>query len=148
MILDDARIFTAGRPVLVDGKAGAFESELEAFRKQHRRWILKLRGIDSIREAEPYVGAEIRIPARDLVPPEAGSFFSFQLKGCGVYTTGGKYIGTVTDILDSGGTEILKVDREDEETLIPFARAFLKAIDMDHRRIEVELPEGLEELNK
>jgi ribosomal 30S subunit maturation factor RimM len=38
----------------------------------------------------------------------------------------GEYLGTITDVLDSSGTEILKVERENEETLIPFAQSYLK----------------------
>ena len=124
------------------------ETEIEFFRRQHGRSVVKLRGIDTISEAEKYVGFEVRIPASDLSAPKEGWFYTFQLKGCRVFTTEGEYIGTVTDILDSGGTEILKVDRESEETLIPFAQSYLKKIDVDQQRIEVDLPEGLRELNK
>ncbi len=60
----------------------------------------------------------------------------------------GEYLGTITDVLDLGGAEVLKVDRENEETLIPFAKEYLKKIDLDQQRIEVDLPEGLRELNK
>ena len=109
---------------------------------------MKFHGIDAISEAEKYVGAEIKIPAGDLPQPEEGSYYTFQLKGCRVFAADGDYIGIITDVLDSGGTEILKVDREDEETLIPFAESYLKSIDLDQRRIEVELPEGLRDLNK
>jgi ribosomal 30S subunit maturation factor RimM len=70
------------------------------------------------------------------------------LKGCRVFAADGEYIGTVTDVLDSGGTEILKVDLESEETLIPFAQAYLKKIDVERRRIDVDLPEGLRGLNR
>lgn len=148
MTLEDLRLFTPGRRVLVVAKTREFESEIEKFHSQHGRWILKLRGIDSISDAESSIGAEIRIPIQDLIPPETGSFYTFQLKGCQVHTTGGEFLGTVTDILDTGGTELLRVERDDEETLIPFARAFIKTIDLDRRHIEVELPEGLRELNK
>ena len=110
--------------------------------------MIKFRGIDSIAEAEKYIGNEIRIPA-DAVPAlKEGCFYTFQLKGCRVFTANGEYIGIVTDVLDSGGTEILKVDREDEETLIPFAQSYMKHIDPDQRKIEVDLPEGLRGLNK
>jgi ribosomal 30S subunit maturation factor RimM len=40
------------------------------------------------------------------------------------------------------------VDRGKDETLIPFAQSYLKKIDLQRRRIEVDLPEGLRELNK
>src|SRR5262249_32220538 len=106
------------------------------------------RGIEHISEAEKLVGAELQISARDLPPPREGSFYTFQLKGCRVFTIVGEYIGLVQDVLDLGGAEILKVDRGDEETLIPFARPYLKRIDLAEQRIEVDLPEGLRELNK
>jgi len=81
-------------------------------------------------------------------PPQEGAYYTFHLKGCEVFAADGDYIGIVTDVLDSGGTGILKVDRGDEETLIPFAESYLKSIDLDRRRIEVDLPEGLRDLNK
>jgi len=83
-----------------------------------------------------------------LSPPKEGWFYTFQLKGCRVFAVDGEYIGTITDVLGSGGTEILKVDRDNEETLIPFAESYLRKIDLGQRRIEVDLPEGLRELNK
>lgn len=124
------------------------ETEIEFFRRQHGRCVIKFRGIDSISEAEKHIGNEIKIAEDELPALEEGTFYTFQLKGCQVFTTGGELIGTVTDVLDAGGTEILKVDCDAEETLIPFAESFMKCIDTDQRRIEVELPEGLRGLNK
>jgi ribosomal 30S subunit maturation factor RimM len=53
------------------------------------------------------------------------------LKGC-EFDGAKANIGVVTDVLDSGGTEILKSIGE-EETLIPFAQPYLKKIDLDQR---------------
>ncbi len=106
-----------------------------------------MRGIDSIDEAQRYVGAEIRIPSNELLPPEEGSFYTFHLKGCSVYDKD-EYIGTVSDVLDMGSAQILKVDHNDDETLIPFAQSYMKKIDIAGRRIDVDLPEGLRDLNK
>jgi 16S rRNA processing protein RimM len=124
------------------------DSEIETFKRQHGRSVLKFRGIDNIVEAGKYIGAEVRIPARDLPAAGEGRFYTFQLKGCGVFAGNGEYLGEVTDVLDSGGTEILKVDRGEEETLIPFAYSYLKRVDTEKRRIDVELPEGLRDLNR
>lgn len=62
--------------------------------------------------------------------------------------TDGETLGTVIDVLDGGGTSLLKVVGKDGEILIPFAQAFLRKMDVEHRRIEVELPDGLRDLNK
>jgi 16S rRNA processing protein RimM len=61
--------------------------------------------------------------------------------------SGDECLGTVTDVLDSGGTEILKVERDNKEILIPFAQSYLKEIDLARKRIDVDLPEGLQDLN-
>ena len=133
--------------MLVSTRSGDRSFEIEFFRRQHGRCVLKLRGLDSITEAENYIGAELRIPLADLLPPDEGSFYTFQLKGCSVFD-GEHYLGKVSEIQDLGGTEILKVDLDDQETLIPFASAFLKNVDLTRQRIDVNLPEGLRDLNK
>ena len=133
--------------MIIAGKFGERQAEIEFFRRQHGRCVLKLQGIDTISDAEEYVGAEIRIPRRELLPPEEGSFYTFQLKGCGVFN-GDEDIGTVMDVLDFGGTTILKVDRDNRETLIPLATSYLKKVDVDRKRIDVDLPEGLKDINK
>lgn len=125
----------------------ARDIEIELFRRQHGRCIVKFRGIDSIAAAQQYVGSEIRIPADTLPALKEGWFYTFELKGCEVFTTDGEFIGTITDVL-SGGTEILKVDRGKVETLIPFAQSYVKGIDRAQRRVEVDLPEDLRDLNK
>jgi 16S rRNA processing protein RimM len=148
-LLEDDAVFGSGRRVLLSGAKNAErEAEIDFFRRQHGHCVVKFRGIDGISEAEKYIGAEIKIPAGDLPAPEKGSYYTFHLKGCQVFASDGDYIGIVTDILGSGGAEILKVDREGEETLIPFAESYLRSIDLDRRRIEVDLPEGLRDLNK
>jgi 16S rRNA processing protein RimM len=157
--LQDDALFETGRRVMLsavgeDAGGGAREqrtalhTEIESFRRQHGRCVMKFRGIDSISEAEKYIGREVRISADTLPVLQEGWFYTFQLKGCRVFGTNGEFIGAVTDILDSGGTEILKVDCDDQETLIPFAQSYLKKIDLERRIIEVDLPEGLRDLNK
>jgi 16S rRNA processing protein RimM len=147
LALDDDRLWQPNRRLIICSAAGDREVEIEFFRRQHGHCVLKIRGIDSITDAEEHVGAELRIRRNDLLPPTTGSYYTFQLKGCSVYV-GGENIGTVTDVLELGGTDILQVDRGGEETLIPFAHSYLRKIDVTERRIDVELPEGLRELNK
>jgi 16S rRNA processing protein RimM len=148
--LEDDSVFEAGRKVVLSATPNAPEryTELEMFRRQHGRCIAKFQGIDWISDAEKYVGSEIKIPADALPAVKQGWFYTFQLKGCQVFTTQGEFVGTVTDVLDAGGTEILKVDCEQEETLIPFAQSYVKKIDLDRQVIEVDLPDDLRDLNK
>jgi len=149
-ILDDDRVMESGRRVQM--MAGGHEQtvEIEFFRKQHGRFVMKFRGIDSIEDAEKIIGAELRIAEEELPPAEEGAFYTFHLRGCRVYaikTDGEEYIGEVTDVL-VGGTPILQVGSGKQETLIPFAETMVRKIDLAGRRIEVNLPDGLRELNR
>jgi 16S rRNA processing protein RimM len=146
-LLDHDPVFAPGRRIVVAAGTELRDSEIEFFRRQHGRAIMKVQGIDTIADAEKWVGAEIRVSLSDIQPLEAGWFYTFQLKGCGVYSVDGEDLGAITDVLDSGGTGILKVEREGKEILIPFARSYVTKIDLDRRRVEVNLPEGLRDLN-
>jgi len=148
-LLEDDRVFEAGRRVTVIRGATREDSEIEFSRKQHGRLIVKLRGVTSISKVEALAGAELAILETDLPPAEEGAFYTFHLKGCEVVAAAnGEALGTVTDVLDGGGTSILVVDGKNGEILIPFAQAFLGKMDLQQRRIEVNLPDGLRDLNK
>src|SRR5216117_2376074 len=63
-LLEDDAIFGSGRRVILSVVRGAErEAEIDFFRRQHGRCIVKFRGIETISDAEKYVGAEIKIPA-------------------------------------------------------------------------------------
>jgi 16S rRNA processing protein RimM len=108
--------------------------------------LLKFRGIDSIEDAEPWRGAEVRIPRSERVQLDAGEFFLSDLTGCEVVERGtGQSLGVVTGWNDGGPSGLLEVG---PDLLIPFARSICVGIDVAARRIEVELPDGLTDLNR
>jgi len=108
--------------------------------------VFKLGGIDSISDAEKYHGCEVRVPIAERAELESGEYYHSDLLGCQVIdrATGGA-IGAVTALQDAGGGGLLVVDGD---ILIPFATGLCKVIDIPNRRIEVELPEGLLDLNR
>lgn len=154
LTLDDDRILNSGRRIQMEIGGSSRSVKIEFFRRQHGRFVMKFAGIDSIEDAEKIVGAELRIPESEIPAAEEGSFYTFHLRGCRVYAihdadeSSDEYIGEVTDVVDGGGTHLLQVGRGKEETLIPFAESIVKKVDLAARRIEVELPKGLLELNK
>jgi len=107
--------------------------------------IFKFRGIDTISDAERLVGAEVRIPASQRVPLEENEFFQSDLLGCDVMDgRSGESLGQVTGWEDGGGSGLLEVG----SLLIPFVRAICVGIDPSARKITVELPDGLKDLNR
>ena len=108
--------------------------------------VFKFQGIDSIEEAEPWRGAEVRIPRAERLALEENEFFQSDLVGCEVFERAtGESLGMVTGWDEGGAAGLLQVGRD---LLIPFARSICVVIDTARKRIEVDLPEGLKDLNR
>ena len=111
--------------------------------------IFKFQGVDSISEAELLSGFEVRVPVSERVPLEEGEFFQDDLIGCDVIDRRtGESLGPVTAWDDGGGSGLLVLGKGDDALMIPFSRAICVEIDPGGRRIVVELPEGLKDLNR
>jgi 16S rRNA processing protein RimM len=127
------------------------DGEIEFLRSQHDRKVLKLRGIDSIAQAERLVGWEVAIPEAKLPAAPEGQFYTFHLRGCEVTSPEGERLGKVTGILgtdpETDGTPILQVEGPRGEILVPLAVSYIKSVDLKNRLIIAELPEELRDLN-
>jgi len=107
--------------------------------------IFKFGGIDSISEAETLRGAEVCVPWSERAPLEPGEYFQSDLLGCEVVDNrSGASLGLVMGWEDAGGSGLLVLEGGE---LIPFARSICVDIDPARKRIAVDLPEGLKELN-
>jgi 16S rRNA processing protein RimM len=126
------------------------EVELENFWFLRSRIVIKIRGIDSINDAEALRGFAVAIPAAERAPLEPGSVYVSDLIGCQVIdlNRGGAEVGTIAEVdRDSSSTELLVVRRGNEELLIPFVVEYVVRTDVKNRRLEMRLPEGLLEIN-
>ena len=108
--------------------------------------VLKFEGVDSIEDAEKLKGAEIQIPAADRTKLEDGSVYVSDLLGCAVVVEG-REIGKVTDVDFGAGEAPLLVVKGNKEYLIPFVEGFVVKQDLEGKRIEMQLPEGMLELD-
>lgn len=107
--------------------------------------IFKFQGVDTISDAEKLAGAEVRVPASERVALDAGEYFQSDLVGCEVIERkSGRRLGAVTGWEDGGGSGLLVVDAR---WLIPFVRSICVEIDPAARRIAVDLPDGLQDVN-
>lgn len=108
---------------------------------------MKLKGVDSLEAADSLAGLGLYVPEEALPPAGEGSFYDFQIIGCEVVDKDGGTIGTVTGLLPVGGRNLLAVDRGGREVLIPFMESLCLEVDAAARRIRVDLPDGLLDLN-
>jgi 16S rRNA processing protein RimM len=109
--------------------------------------VLKFAGVDSISEAEQLLGSELQIERAQRAELEAGAVYISDMVGC-LVTDGGREIGTVAGIDPSSGeAPNLRVMQGARELLVPFAEAYLRKVDIAGKHIEMQLPEGLLELD-
>jgi len=112
------------------------------------RVVLKFSGIDSINDAILLRGLLVAIPASERVPLSEGSVYISDLIGCEVVDV--SYapvsVGKITDV-DRESALLMVQAASGGEILVPFARAYLAEIDLDGKRIEMRLPEGLLDIN-
>jgi len=94
------------------------------------------------------MGLECFLPEDELGQLEEDEYYLHRIIGCSVVTLEGKEIGTAADILEYPGNEILVVERDEQEILIPFNREICREIDLNERKIRVDPPEGLLDLNE
>lgn len=114
----------------------------------HRdRPVVKFDGYDSIDQAETLAGRDLRIAPAELVPLPPGTFYHHDLVGCRVETADGTDVGTVRVVDGSGTASRLVVDGPDGEVLIPMADDICRVIDPSGRRIVIDAPDGLLDLN-
>lgn len=127
------------------------ELKLEDFWPHKGGMVFKFEGVDTIEEAETLLRCEIQIPAEERAELEEGAFYVSDLLGCLVLdvSQAEREVGTVVDVNFGAGTApLLIVNNESgKEFMIPFVEGFTKKLDVKGKCIEMQLPEGMLELD-
>ena len=141
--------FAVGAEVNVGRGDGAWQPMVvTAMRMQQGRPVIALSGIADMNAAEALAGAELRVPVSALAALPPGTFYQHDLVGCQVVTTDGAAVGTVVGIEGAGVESRLVVGTAGGEVLIPLVQEICPTIDTAGRRIVVQPPDGLLELNR
>ena len=112
------------------------------------RVVLKFAQVDSIADAENLRGFEVVIPREERMPLEGDAVYVSDLLGVRVIDVsrgGAEDAGEITDVEPEAAGPAMLVVRTPagDELLIPFVRAYLRKIDLEAKRMEMELPLGL-----
>lgn len=116
--------------------------------KPHGRvLLLSLDGVENRDLAEALIGSELLVK-RDCLPELVdGDYYWFDIIGLAVFTTDEKYIGLVESIIPTGSNDVYVVKDEqkdrDNEILIPAIESVILSIDLEQKRMVVDLPEEL-----
>jgi 16S rRNA processing protein RimM len=138
--------FKAGEVVLVGPEATA--RTIRAVRFHQGRPVIALDGIDTMNDAEALAGVELKVRADSLDPLPENTFYHHDLIGCEVHSRTGDRVGTVLAVEGTLEMSRLVVGGTAGEVLIPLVADICVEVDVRARRIVVDPPAGLLELNE
>jgi len=126
----DAELLAGRDELLLDGRRVALTRRAGT----PERPILRIEGCETREAAEALRRSELRIPEAEAPPLAEGEFWARDLEGCRV-TDGDREVGVVERMIALPSCEALEVG----DRLIPLVRDAIRSVDLEARRIDVDL---------
>ena len=130
MVHPDAELLAGRDELLLDGRRVALTRRAGT----PERPILRIEGCETREAAEALRRSELRIPEAEAPPLAEGEFWARDLAGCRV-TDGDREVGVVERMIALPSCEALEVG----DRLIPLVRDAVRSVDLEARRIDVDL---------
>ena len=142
---DDIKRFNKLKTIYININKELKEYIIEDVKYVKNMVLLKLKGIDSIEEAEKYRNYYIHINKKDAPKLPKDSYFIADIEGCNVYEEEtSKFLGIVTEVFPTGSNDVYVVKSEEgKQILLPAIKEVIKQVDIENKKIIVKLLEGL-----
>jgi 16S rRNA processing protein RimM len=100
-------------------------------------------GVVTRHQAETLIGSELFIEKEQVPELDDGSYYWYDLIGMDVFTSDAAYLGRLERVIQTGSNDVYVVKNDTDEILIPALASVVIDIDLEHKRMQVDLPEGL-----
>ncbi len=111
------------------------------------RPVIGIEGVETMGDAETLAGHELRVPVDRLAALPPGTFYRHDLIGCRVETRDGSSVGLVKDVEGTMTGSRLVVNGAGGEVLIPLVSQICTVVDPAGKRIVIDPPAGLIDVN-
>ena len=137
--------FEKGTELLITrGNQVVKEVTVESYRTHKNNLLVKFVGTDSIEEAEKLKNLQIKIDSDNIGELEENEFYFHEIIGCEVFDENGKSLGEISEILTPGANDVWVIKSQNgKEILIPYIEDVVKKIDVENKKIDIEVMEGL-----
>jgi 16S rRNA processing protein RimM len=139
--------FRSGAELFVQRDGAVVGLRVTSSRLQHERPVIGVEGVETMNDAEALAGLELRVPSEQLLPLPEGTFYHHDLVGCRVETRSGEAVGVVKEVESGSGGSRLVVAGARGEILVPLAARICLEVDVGAKRIVIDAPDGLLDLN-
>ena len=104
--------------------------------------ILKIKNFDTIEESTKLIGKSIYVKREDAIPLKSDEYYVVDLIGIKAYMKD-EYIGNVKDVMKSKYYNLLVIDYNNKELLVPMVCDYIEDIDIQKSIIKIKTIDGL-----
>lgn len=141
---DDITRFDALENLCIKNKEGIKEYDIEELKYHKNMVLVKLKGIDTVEQANLLRQSYILVDREKEKPLEEGTYYIVDLLGLDVYTDENEHLGKVDDIFNTGSSDIYVVkDELGKQTLFPGTKEVLQEVNLEEKKIIIHIIPGL-----
>jgi 16S rRNA processing protein RimM len=141
---DSLLLFRPGRSLMIrDSRNRETSVEINWVKSHTGTPLISFKGVTDRNQAQALIGGELFIPETELPELDEDTYYWFELIGLEVYTSQEEYLGRITSIFPTGSNDVYVVEDRQNEVLVPALESVVIDIDLENKRMRVDLPEGL-----
>lgn len=142
-LVDNNNQFKSFKTLYIQQKNDIKELTVEEVKFSKNLVLLKFKGIETIEQAEEFRNYYLQAKRSDI-KLEKGAYFIVDLIGLEVYTESGEFLGILNEVLQPGANDVYVVkNKANNEILLPVIPDVVKHIDIEGKKVIVNLIEGL-----
>lgn len=141
---DDVKRFKKCKELLLDTGKGTLPVEVEGVKFFKQFVIIKLKGFDSINDIEAYKGKELYVTRANAVKLKKDEYFIADLIGVEVFDEKDEKLGALEDVMQTGANDVYVIRLSDgKELLLPAIKECILSVDVEEKRMQVHVLDGL-----
>lgn len=141
---DNPERFQEFKTIFVNYRNELLEFEIDEVKINKSVVLLKFKGMNDINQIEIYKNCYLKIKKEDLKELPDDTYFIFDLIGMEVFTDKGDFLGNISDVIQTGSNDVYIVKGKDgKEILLPAIADVVKNVDIENKKMTVELLKGL-----
>ncbi len=127
-----------------DGRELKTVTMIRSFQHPDGDAVVRFKEVVGVDEAESLRGVHLAIPAAERPDLPEGAFYLDDLMGLTVENLQGVVLGQIEEVMDGVANGVYVVRDGKKEVLIPALKSVVQKVDLENRRMVVDLPEEID----
>lgn len=148
-LTDDISRFSVLKEAFLTDKDGRITDQVDCigYKKIRNFAVLKFSRIQDMESAEKIKNKYICVERKNSIKLPQNSYFICDIIGLEVFDPGGKSVGAIKDVIQTGANDVYCIGRPGKkDLLLPAIKQIVKHIDIEDKKIIADIPEDLIEI--